>query len=798
MVYGRSRFRGSRSSSYVSGGFTPKQPAASKPPWEARIDKNPIYRTHDILNGIFKKKGEKRVRLEQGNINATDGETIWCRFSDKVERKLISIEDDGGPLYTFDCGHTYRDIGKKQHVVGEELQCWKCSEYEGYLGFEHEWCHHWGKSDIVATELFVNAMLQDYGKLAPNLDAPLLRLFLHLVTNAFEDLRVNSLNEKVYPGSAEGLWKRWKRLTLKRGDAINENFLDFLFAAALGVPTSSESEFAPLRPIVEWGADRIRYKGPANGFAIIRVTVDRCIGSLLKDFEKKQQQQQSGSGANGTSQPGTSQTQQSQGGEQEEDDGEQEAQGEDGSDDRGDGDQGDAGVGEEDRADDGGGSQTPQGATGSPSLPKGPSARQMMQQQSAAGGSSVNQILQQLTTSTEPLDDAEEHKRATPENISKHPNPASIADSINKAMRLDPSDDEGVEQMVAAGHVDEDVAQAIGQLKSGLAQQSEQSHLTSDARAKVQLFDVKPGDVCGTRTELSSQEFLAADRMHTTFIRALGKMEAKRSTDGSTIDMDALIQRTIELGDDDGTPSPTSTEDIFESDALSQGFAYQILVDMSGSMQGSPFQQVCRGVEMLKKALKFPFVRGDLWGFRGATPLDDRRDNDYGEVWLYRYDKNCQAYTGSTMARIGSQRYKVPVECAGVTPMNSALRIAVRQMITRVPAGMAKRIFLLTDGSPAAMKVGTQGQGFGFGKQIPDFLLRQFVRREVNHARSKGVHVYALLIGSGVSEEQAKAMFDPKKYWAYTESDPNSQQSIDRVLTKMVVDNFTRYLRARA
>lgn len=371
----------------------------------------------------------------------------------------------------------------------------------------------------------------------------------------------------------------------------------------------------------------------------------------------------------------------------------------------------------------------------------------------------------------QPLDEKEDHPAPDAKAMT-----AAMGSQVLKAMMAQTlsaniSDLDQLDLELGDDEPDADMAQALHQLQNGMTSKSNDSLLTSNAKAKIQLIDVTPESVkTSPEVELTEDERFAVMRMRSTFFKSLGRQKAKRSADGNVVDIPALIQYINDRQD----------PEVFENEAVQQGFAYSILVDMSGSMSGT-FPKVCHAVEMLKKSLKFPFVVGNLWGFRGGT--------GNGEVWMYRYDKNCVGYTGKVRTKDWKgQPVDLPVACGGLTPMHSATNIAVTHLWRNMPSGMAKRLFILTDGSPCHSGVG----GNGMSTQM----LQRFVAKEINVARQHGIQVYSLVIGAhSISDDECKLMFGPSRFWKKTEtSGPNA---VDKVLTKLVLENFTKYIKAR-
>lgn len=779
MAFNRSRgnFRANRGY-YVHGG--PGGDPDERPK-EPKVDKNPYYRTTDILNGVFHKK----IRLEAGKMNCTDGSsTITVNFGEAWYRPIVELrgpgETDGNSLYRFDCGHDWE--GKAGHPTdgSKKGPCWVCGSQQSYLGFEHEWQHIIFKSDMNVRALFVERYAEQLLKQAPSVDPVELKAFLSFFINAFDDLRCNSLWEKVYPGSAAAIWARWKRLTEAKGKDCGKDFLSFIFAVAFGVPTDPQGDFEAMRPVIEWGVQKVKYRGFANMLVDVRAVLDRCMGALLSKMRPQnpppqppqqpapqQPQQQPGQrgGANAQAEKPDPQT------------AGQDA--ESGADSSGAGaDPGsDGGSREGDGDDQGAGDASSGSGDAEEKVP--PPAHVPSASQLSAGAQERSNALSRLMAGADKLDEKESHLE--PDAITLQ---ATLSQSqalqamVAQALGVDVKDLDAIDQRLPDA-VDQDMQAALNQLANTMVSKSSESQLTSGAKARILIVPVLPDRVDCNAIELSEEERFAVQRMRSSFYRSLGRQKAKRSEDGMVVDVPAAIQYMADHQD----------AAVFESEAAQQGFAYDILCDMSGSMQGT-FNEVAHGAEMLKKALDFPFVVGNLWGFRGGSDVPGRA-SEGSEVWMYRYDRKCRGYIGMTKLTYFSSSQNrfnsvdMPVSCGGLTPMHSAINVAVTHLWRQMPASMAKRLFLLTDGSPCHTKIN--------GGHLPEAMLRDFVAKEINLARRHGIQVYTIIIGQhSIEDDDCKRMFGPRQFWRKTET-----SEVYKALCEIVLTNFTRYIKAR-
>lgn len=774
----------------TAGGSDPVNPIKN---WEARVDKDPFYRTMDIFNGVFNKK----IKLVAGKVNRTDLHVIEVNFGELKPSRIAKILrpgiDDNHSVFLLECGHEWEGLKITKNgipkAIGEDYgMCGVCGADTIYRGFEHEWQHIIFKSDLAAMAIFCNQYADQLISQSPSaqLDKAELVKFIHKIINAFDDLRVNSLWEKVYPGSAMAIWDRW-RFFVSKMENINTSFMAYIFAIAFGIPTNPQGEFEPMRPVIERAVREVKYRGFNKMLLEVRVALDRCMGAILAKMKPKPPQTmqpppppslalppplpspgEAGQGQNIGSSSGQSngEGEQSQGDDNGNEDQHQEQDDQNHQEDHG---------GQEDQQvqgkDQNQGKESHQEASEKEDRSSGHSLVAPSAQDVAATDQDREDALTRLMKDQVTLDEKEEHPDPIDEDLEQALKSQALRAALAKVMNQDIKDLDvlGSDQ---TGEPDADMQAQIDQLLNGIAKKSEASQLTDGARAKITIIDVTRAGKGNAVIQLDQRSKADIQRLRATFLRAMGKQKAKRSSTGTAVDIESLIQY---LGDH-------QDPDIFENQDVNQGFAYSVVCDMSGSMKGC-FPVVCEAVEMLKQALEFPFVVGNLWGFRGGQSLFGGYGS--GDVWMYRYAHDVDWYTGTTPFRFSDRNkvFDVPVECGGITPMNAAINVATSHLWRKMPAGMAKRMFLLTDGSPVHVKV--------TGARIPEFMLRQFVANEIKKARTHGIEVYTIVIGEhAIDDERCLQMFGQRKFWVRVDKD-----RVGMALLELVLRNFNRYLR---
>lgn len=250
---------------------------------------------------------------------------------------------------------------------------------------------------------------------------------------------------------------------------------------------------------------------------------------------------------------------------------------------------------------------------------------------------------------------------------------------------------------------------------------------------------------------LTSQDEGTVQRLRSLFIRVMGKRKWTLQEEGSIIDIPAYI-----AGIASHEPQPC-----FIGDDRSRGFKMLVLIDRSGSMgHYSRTPRAERACRIIAKALKFPFVELDIWGFQGieAGPC----------VTLTRFDVKQGSFSFETsLSRV-----------TGCTPMHLALRVATKYLQSE--GKQAKQILIVTDGMPSIQTK--------YGREVNTESLVAATRDASIKARRNGIQVDSVLIGTGSQSTVLTRMFG-SGHWRTLEDD-----CFGDGIVRLVSDAFVRYL----
>lgn len=276
--------------------------------------------------------------------------------------------------------------------------------------------------------------------------------------------------------------------------------------------------------------------------------------------------------------------------------------------------------------------------------------------------------------------------------------------------------------------------------------------LRRGAYAKVLFKDINPSPHTNPHASLSldHDDDDTVNRLRATFHRVIGRRTNRLEEAGSAIDIPALIERRMT-----NEPLP-----VFRVDSFGRGFRALVLVDRSTSMQGRRTAQAERACRIISRALDFPFVERQVWGFQSLKE---------GEVNITRFKAGQEVFE-SDAALVG-----------GITPLHTAIRVSLRELEDGTDQ---KHLFVISDGYP--VYAGKGGRGFGTKT------LMNFVRENVMSARSKGIGVTGVLIGNDMKPKAMAHMFGPSKYWRVM-----GEKTFSHDLVQLVSGAFIEYLRAR-
>lgn len=235
----------------------------------------------------------------------------------------------------------------------------------------------------------------------------------------------------------------------------------------------------------------------------------------------------------------------------------------------------------------------------------------------------------------------------------------------------------------------------------------------------------------------------AVHRLRQVFLRMMSRSKNTLEDFGTEIDTLSVIERHVSR-----RPIP-----VFLSSVSGRGFRCMVLVDRSASMLGLKLKLAESACNTLRKALDYPFVTAEVWGFQGYKDTSTLIT---------------QFPPGTTL----SSRKTPP---NGGTPLPIALRVSVSHL---KPGNEYKHLFVLTDGAPCS------------GDRDQDDLIRE-TGEIVSKARRSGIGVSALIITEpeeeGVEDEDLQTMFGSG--WRRADHDHTHT-----ALVTLVTRTFGRYL----
>jgi len=143
----------------------------------------------------------------------------------------------------------------------------------------HEWTHILFGTDLHARAHFVDLYLEERklkGLTATNVQED----FIDILANALDDVRVLSLQETVYPGSAERLRNRWKRLLLS---GTKGNLTMRVIGLGIEMPEPPGINWERFDPAIERAVTLVQRAGYPSVLVATRLILDEVIGFVVDE-----------------------------------------------------------------------------------------------------------------------------------------------------------------------------------------------------------------------------------------------------------------------------------------------------------------------------------------------------------------------------------------------------------------------------------------------------------------------------------------------------------------------------------
>lgn len=265
--------------------------------------------------------------------------------------------------------------------------------------------------------------------------------------------------------------------------------------------------------------------------------------------------------------------------------------------------------------------------------------------------------------------------------------------------------------------------------------------------AKIVFRDVRKRDIEKRVPDpLLPEDLETVRRLRAIFHRIMGRRNSVLDDSGTGLDVGAYIERRAT-----GVQVP-----VFRQEVRGRGFKCLIMLDRSYSMRGERTEQAERATKIIGRALRFPFVDMNMWGFQSL---------ENGQIDITRFDPTLEIFD-SLKSRVD-----------GCTPLHLAVQVGVRRMER---GSEAKHLIVTTDGFPVYTRRD--------GQYYPTTQLLAMVRSEVMRARKKGIQVTGVLIGNELAPKHMSYMFG--RSWKYM-----SSEQLGASLVQLVSSSFLSYLR---
>lgn len=633
-----------------------------------------------------------------------------------AQRKMVAYKT----VDTF-AGITQRKLwlkeGSKAQTDGHAISV-PFSDPDFYRLVEHELAHILFRSDAMAREKFLDDYVGKVGQVADKagvkIDKNDFRKMMGFIINVIEDKRINSLWGQLYPGSAERIMAKVTADVAPFTEEAQFSLVPYIGCLYGGLDVSSP-KFDRFKPFILEALKKVERKGFAATLAVTKWLVTQLVSDLIRQARQEQAPQPDSEG--------------------------QEGEGE--SEDAKAGGEGEGESGEEPKQGGGGGGGS--GGQWYPPPVDDASIEQRAQALSdllSAGGGDdrVTSSMDDFQPPRFPSKQETLQAERTAEHVTGM--------NVNKEEVMKDFLDKTEEQM----------NEIIETAQSAMRQEmNEDEWLRKDAMAKVVFKDVKKGDAVD-KVELDAEDLSAVQRLRAHFYRVMGKRKTSLSDTGSEIDIRAYIEMRATK-----QPAP-----IFKHEERGQGFKAVVLIDRSGSMSGAKTRQAERACRIIAKAMKFPFVDLQVWGFKST---------DAGQVDIDRYDAQTAGYSNSS-AQVG-----------GTTPLHIATKVACRFLES---GDETKHLFTITDGFPVYARRD--------GKDFPTWQLMMYTREAILGARKAGVGVTGVCLGHesygggspsyDLTPKQMSFIFGHQKNWRMM-----TPSRLGSDLVKLVSTSFSDYLR---
>lgn len=144
---------------------------------------------------------------------------------------------------------------------------------------KHEWEHIFFRTNLRARELFarayVNRLVREYGEV----DEVEMTNFVFVISNALDDLRVNGLWARVYPGSSTLIADRWRRM-LVDNKLVDRNLVLYTMAVGLGFDVGGQLN--RYRPLIQEACQNVEGGGYSSVLLATRRLLDGIQDQLLR------------------------------------------------------------------------------------------------------------------------------------------------------------------------------------------------------------------------------------------------------------------------------------------------------------------------------------------------------------------------------------------------------------------------------------------------------------------------------------------------------------------------------------